>query len=214
MSQFERLVPPGDNRERDVCRDCGHIDYQNPKVVVGAVCEFEGQVLLCRRDIEPRRGFWTIPAGYMELGETTEEGARREVREEAEADVELTGLIGCYSIPRIGQVLLIYRGTLRDGVFAAGDETSEAKLVAYDAIEWESLAFPSVRWALEDWAALQGEVSFAPRSARLADVSQPLPASGPLPSSTSRATSPGDSADANGASLSGTSSERSGTEAI
>ena len=90
---FERLVPAGDTHERDVCRTCGFINYQNPRIVVGSVVRHEGKVLLCRRAIEPRRGFWTVPAGYLELNETPEDGARREAREEAMANLELGDLL-------------------------------------------------------------------------------------------------------------------------
>ncbi|HEY0420169.1 MAG TPA: NUDIX hydrolase, partial [Acetobacteraceae bacterium] len=98
MPDFVRQVPEGDNRERLICPDCGHIAYENPKIVVGSVVAHGGSVLLCRRAIEPRRGYWTLPAGYMELGETVHEGARREAREEAEAEIALDGILAVYSI--------------------------------------------------------------------------------------------------------------------
>ena len=144
-------VPEGDNRERLTCPDCGFINYENPKIVVGAVCTWEGKLLLCRRAIEPRRGFWTIPAGYMELNETAEAGAAREAKEEACADIDIDGLIGVYTIPRISQVQLIYRAVLRGGCFAAGDENEELDLFDWDEIPWEDLAFPSVKWSLCHW---------------------------------------------------------------
>ena len=106
---FSRRVPPGDNRVRRICDHCGFVDYVNPRVVVGAVCTWDDEVLLCLRDIEPRLGFWTIPAGFMEEGETTEEGAAREAREEALADIEVGALLGIYNIPRISQIHLFYR---------------------------------------------------------------------------------------------------------
>jgi len=101
---FRRVVPEGDNRERQVCDSCGFIAYENPKIVVGSVVRHEGRVLLCRRAIEPRSGFWTLPAGYLELHETPEEGAMREAVEEAEARIALRGLLAVYAIPRLSQV--------------------------------------------------------------------------------------------------------------
>ena len=104
-----RMIPEGDDHERLVCADCGFVLYENPKVIVGAVCSWEDRTLLCRRAIEPRRGYWTMPIGYMELGETTEQGALREVWEETLARAEIDALLGLYSIPEISQVHLIYR---------------------------------------------------------------------------------------------------------
>ena len=109
MSGFVSRIPEGDSRERMVCADCGHIAYENPKVVVGAVVVAEARVLLCRRAIEPRHGFWTLPAGYLELGETLEEGAARETWEEAQARIALDGILGIFSISRIGQVHVMFR---------------------------------------------------------------------------------------------------------
>jgi ADP-ribose pyrophosphatase YjhB (NUDIX family) len=154
MSGFIRRIPEGDNRERDVCADCGHVAYENPKVVVGAVVVSGSSVLLCRRAIEPRRGFWTLPAGYMELGETLEEGAAREAWEEAEADIAIEGILGVFSIARIGQVQVIFRAgfTTPDMPhFAAGPESLEVGLFEWDGIPWDEIAFPSVRWALHAW---------------------------------------------------------------
>jgi len=152
--RFSRRIPPGDTHERDVCDTCGFVDYANPKILVGSVVCWEGRYLLCRRDIEPRRGFWTLPAGYMEVGETTLDGARREAWEEARADVELEGLLAVYNLQHIAQVQLLYRGTLRSPDVEAADETQEVGLFAWDEIPWEDLAFPTVRWALEAHHAL------------------------------------------------------------
>ena len=116
--------PAGDDRQRAVCRSCGSVHYENPKVVVGAVCTFGDRILLCRRAIAPRQGFWTIPAGYMELGETAEEGAVREALEEACARIEIEGLIAVYSVKRIDQVQLLYRARLVDADIAAGPESA------------------------------------------------------------------------------------------
>ena len=157
-------IPEGDNRERLTCPDCGFINYENPKIVVGAVCTWEGKLLLCRRAIDPRSGFWTIPAGYMELNETAEAGASREVKEEACADIDIDGLIGVYTIPRISQVQLIYRATLKDGVFAAGEETLELDLYDWKDIPWDDLAFPSVKWALDHWREIADDEIWPPFS--------------------------------------------------
>ena len=164
MAEFIRRVPDGDNRERLVCADCGHIAYDNPKVVVGTVIVADGQVLMCRRAIEPRRGFWTLPAGYLEHGETLQEGAAREAMEEACAAVELDGILGVFSIARIGQVQVIFRGRFADpaGHFAPGEESLEVALFSWDRIPWEAIAFPSVRWALQAWQAGGTDVLGAP----------------------------------------------------
>ena len=161
---IERRIPEGDNRERLVCADCGFINYENPKIVVGAVCTWDEKVLLCRRAINPRRGLWTIPAGFMELNETAVVGAQREAKEEACADIDIDGLIGVYTIPRISQVQLIYRATVRDGKFDIGEETLELDLFKWDAIPWEEIAFPSVKWALDHWRELGDAKNWPPFS--------------------------------------------------
>ncbi len=151
---FVQRIPDGDTHERLVCAACGHIDYRNPKIVVGSVVGHAGRVLLCRRAIEPRRGFWTLPAGYLELGETAEEGAKREAMEEAEADIALDGLLAVFSISRIGQVQLIFRARFADAEmphFAAGPESLEVRLFDWNDIPRDSLAFPSVHWSLAAW---------------------------------------------------------------
>lgn len=142
-------VPDGDNRERPVCNACGMIHYINPKVVVGAVCTHGDRLLLCRRAIDPRRGYWTIPAGFMETGETAEEGAAREAMEEATADIELTRLLAVYSLKRIDQVQLLFAAKLRSPEVAAGPESLEVELLPWHRIPWDDLAFPSVHWVLE-----------------------------------------------------------------
>ena len=154
MPDFVRQVPDGDTRERLVCTVCGHIDYENPRIIVGSVVAHDGAVLLCRRAIEPRRGFWTLPAGFLELGETPEEGAAREAWEEARAHIAFDGLLAVFSISRIGQVQLIFRARFAAPdapAFAAGPESAEVRLFAWDAIPWRDLAFPSVQWALAAW---------------------------------------------------------------
>jgi ADP-ribose pyrophosphatase YjhB (NUDIX family) len=146
---FMRRQPAGDTHERHVCDHCGFVNYQNPKVVVGSVVRHEGSYLLCRRAIEPRRGFWTIPAGYLEMHETPEDGARREAFEEAGAELALKGLLAVYTVPRLSQVQLIYRAELGASGFSAGEESLEARLFAWEEIPWGDIAFPTVRWALE-----------------------------------------------------------------
>ena len=148
--------PEGDELDRHVCTRCGAIHYQNPKVVVGSVCTQGDRVLLCRRAIEPSAGLWTIPAGYLELGESTEAGARREAWEEARARIELTGLLAVYNVVRIGQVQVMYRARLTSPAIEPGPETRETALVTWDAIPWADLAFPSVRWVLRRAGELRG----------------------------------------------------------
>jgi len=153
MGNFAHRTPEGEDRERLICGDCGYVAYENPKIVVGSVVVEEGCILLCRRAIEPRRGFWTLPAGYMELGETIEEGARREAWEEARARLELDGILAIYSIARIGQVQIIYRAHLAEPGIDAGPESLEVRFFAWEDIPWNEIAFPSVHWALKAWAA-------------------------------------------------------------
>jgi ADP-ribose pyrophosphatase YjhB (NUDIX family) len=158
------LIPAGDNRERKVCPDCGFIDYQNPKIVVGSVVREGGRILLCRRAIDPRHGFWTLPAGYLELNETTEAGAVREAWEEAQAHIAIDGLLAIYNIPRISQVQIIYRARLATPDFAAGPESLEVALFGWDEIPWQQLAFPSVKWALDHYREVGEAAGFAPRT--------------------------------------------------
>ncbi len=144
-----RAVPPGDDRERLVCPDCGYVAYDNPRVIVGAVCAWRDKYLICRRAIPPRKGYWTVPAGYLEIGETTAEGAKREAWEEARARIEIVGLIGIYEIPRISQVYVMHRAELTSPDVAAGPESDEVRLVGWDDMPWDDLAFPSIAWALD-----------------------------------------------------------------
>ncbi len=148
---FARAVPDGDTHERHVCDDCGWINYVNPKIVVGAVCTWEDKILLCKRAIEPRLGYWTVPAGYMEEGESTAEGARRETLEEACATVEINALIGVYNIPRISQVHMMYRARMVSPEMGAGEESLDVKLVAWEDIPWDDIAFPTGVWALRHY---------------------------------------------------------------
>jgi ADP-ribose pyrophosphatase YjhB (NUDIX family) len=154
MPDFVRRIPEGDNRERLICADCGHIAYDNPKVVVGSVVVVGDSVLMCRRAIEPRRGFWTLPAGYLEHGETLEEGAAREAMEEAQAAIALDGILAVFTISRLGQVQVIFRArfaTPDAPSFAAGPESQEVALFPWAKVPLAEIAFPSVTWALDAW---------------------------------------------------------------
>lgn len=148
---FVRRVPEGDNRDRLVCNDCGYIQYDNPKVVVGSVCAWRDKILMCRRAINPRRGFWTLPAGYLELNETTAAGALREAWEEARASIELEGVLAVYTITRLSQVQVIYRARLISPEVSAGPESAEVALFDWAEIPWGEIAFPSVHWALNHY---------------------------------------------------------------
>jgi ADP-ribose pyrophosphatase YjhB (NUDIX family) len=147
---FSRRVPDGDEVSRQICDHCSHVVYENPKIVVGSVVLQDGKVLLCRRAIEPRKGYWTVPAGYMELGETPEEGAIREAREEANATLILGGLLAIYTIKHLSQVQMIYRATLASPEFSAGPESLDVQLFGFDEIPWGDIAFPTVHWMLAD----------------------------------------------------------------
>jgi ADP-ribose pyrophosphatase YjhB (NUDIX family) len=148
-SEVRYEVPADDNRERAVCTRCRSIHYENPINVVGTVPVWGDQVLLCRRNIEPRYGLWTLPAGFLEFGESTSEGAIRETIEEAGASIELEGLLTVLNVVRVGQVHLYYRARLRNAEFAPGPETIEARLFTEDRIPWEELAFRTVRETLQ-----------------------------------------------------------------
>ena len=146
-------IPEGDNRPRYVCPNCHAIHYQNPKLVIGSIPAWEHdgklQILLCRRAIEPRYGYWTLPAGFMENEETTEQAAVRETEEEAGADVELGKLFTLLNVAHVHQVHLFYLARLRNLDFAPGEESLEVQLFTQDEIPWDELAFPTVRSTLE-----------------------------------------------------------------
>ena len=144
-------IPEGDDRERAICDACAIVHYVNPRIIVGCLPEHEGRLLLCLRAIEPRRNFWTLPAGFMENGETTQQGAARETWEEAEARVENMALYRIYDVPYINQVYMFYRCSVIDGVHRAGPESLETRLFAADDIPWDNLAFPSVFRALSSY---------------------------------------------------------------
>ena len=146
-------IPAGDSLPRHVCDTCSTIHYQNPKLIVGCIAEWEDRVLLCRRAIEPRLGLWTVPAGFMENGETTAQGAARETLEEANARVEVGPLYAMYNIPHINQVYILFRARLLDLNFSAGTESLEVKLFDEKDVPWESIAFATVRNTLNHYYA-------------------------------------------------------------
>ncbi|MCH9048654.1 MAG: NUDIX hydrolase, partial [Proteobacteria bacterium] len=141
-------TPDQDEHEREVCDHCGFVYYQNPKVVVGAVATYEGRFLMCRRAIDPGRGLWTIPAGFMELNETCEQAAQREAREEANAVIALDGVLAIYTLQHISQVQIFYQARLAEPAISPGAESLEVGLYAWDDIPWAEIAFPSVHWVL------------------------------------------------------------------
>lgn len=159
-----RRIPPGDNRERFICEHCDTIHYVNPRIIAGCLPIVDHRVLLCRRAIEPRAGLWTLPAGFLENGETTLEGALRETREEACAVIGSADLYTVFSLPHISQVYLFYRGELEAPAFAAGEETLDVELFAEDEIPWDELAFPVVTKTLRYYFEDRPRASFPVRS--------------------------------------------------
>lgn len=143
-----QTIPDGDDKPRAVCLACGYIHYENPKVICGALVTWQDKVLLCRRAIEPKYGLWTLPAGYMELNETMEEGAIRETMEEASAKINVQQLYCLYDIPHIGQIYSLFKAELKDGSFGIGPETLESHLFTEEDIPWDLIAFPSVKQTL------------------------------------------------------------------
>ncbi|MHB1117307.1 NUDIX hydrolase [Sideroxydans sp.] len=169
----ELRTPQDDNRERYVCSACDTIHYQNPKIIVGAIPEWEdGRILLCLRAIEPRHGLWTLPAGFMENGETVTQGAARETLEEANARVDIHELLGLYNLPYINQVQMLFRATLLDLDFSPGVESLDVQLFKEEDIPWEQLAFRPVRYALEHYFADRKRGEFKLHSG---DLAPPVP---------------------------------------
>lgn len=166
----DQRVPDGDSRPRYVCQSCQTIHYQNPRIVAGCLPVWEGRVLLCRRAIEPRRGYWTLPAGYMENGETLAEAASRETLEEACARVENLALYTLFDLPHINQVYLFFRADLADPGFAAGEESLEVRLFEEHEIPWSELAFPTVGRTLECFFADRRTQVFPVRNEPLAPL--------------------------------------------
>lgn len=144
----DQIIPPGDNLHRSVCPQCQHVHYENPKVIVGCVAEWENKILLCRRAIAPRFGYWTLPAGFMENGESTAEGAYRETLEETCANVIIEQAFALINIPAINQVHVFHRGRLTSAHCAATSESLAARLYHASKIPWQDLAFESVRYCL------------------------------------------------------------------
>ncbi len=159
---FIRAVPLGEDVARRICETCGFIDYENPKIVVGSVGYWQDRLLLCRRAINPSKGKWTLPAGYLELNEAAETGARREAWEEARASLEIEQLLGIYSIAEISQIQLIYRARLLSADVSPGPGTLELALFDWNDIPWDQLAFPSVGWALNHYRESRDLSAFAP----------------------------------------------------
>lgn len=144
----ELRIPAGDNRPRHVCARCGTVHYQNPNIVVGCIPRWEDRILLCRRAIEPRHGLWTLPAGFLERGETTLAGAARETLEEANARVAVGGLYSLFNLPHIDQVYMLFDAELLDLEFHPGEESLEVALFAEADIPWDDLAFPVIKETL------------------------------------------------------------------
>ena len=158
---FRLDIPEGDDRTRRICNNCNFVDYVNPKIVAGSVVTRDDKILLCRRAIEPRKGFWTLPAGFMEENETVEDAARREAQEEACADIRISQLLAVYSVPRISQVQVMFRASLASDI-AAGPESLEVGLFAWKDIPWSELAFPTVVWALTHYSGTRHLHGFPP----------------------------------------------------
>jgi ADP-ribose pyrophosphatase YjhB (NUDIX family) len=156
-------IPEGDDHLRQVCDACGHIHYVNPKIVVGALPVWQDKVLLCKRAIEPRYGYWTLPAGFMEEGETLEAGATRETMEEAGASIALDGLYTVISLPEISQVYMLFRARLIDGTFQGGRESLEVALFDEADIPWDALAFPTITLTLRHFFADRQQSLFPTR---------------------------------------------------
>ena len=161
-------IPSGEDRQRYICNDCGTVFYQNPKIVAGAILEWQGRILLCQRAIEPRKGFWTYPGGFMENAESVVEAAGRETWEEACARADHLYLHSMYSLKNNNQVYVVYRGSLKDGKAASGRESSQVKLYAESDIPWDSIAFPVIHRTLKlffedrrsgQYRVHQGEIS-------------------------------------------------------
>lgn len=147
-SRVSLRVPDGDSVPRHVCGTCGYVHYRNPRVITGCIAEWEGGILLCRRAIEPRRGFWTLPAGFMENGETVQQGAMRETWEEAGVHVDVEALFAAFTLPHINQLYMLFRGCLQRPEVAATAESLESALFGEADIPWNEIAFPVVRETL------------------------------------------------------------------
>lgn len=173
-------VPDGDHLPRHICPSCGHIQYFNPRVIVGCIPEWEdGRILMCRRNIEPRFGLWTFPAGFMELSETTGHGAAREAMEESQADVEVGDILAVINVPYVSQLYVIHRGRMRSAHHGPTPESSEVRLMTESEIPWNEIAFPTVFHSLKFFfsdraAGVTGihtlDLSYKPRKPREQEV--------------------------------------------
>lgn len=172
-SKAPLTIPAGDSLPRYVCGTCGHIHYENPRLIVGCVAEWEGRILLCRRAIEPQRGLWTLPAGFMENGETTAQGASRETLEESGAKVIVDAPFAIISIAHINQVHLFYRGRLTSPEYSAGEESLEVALLPAKDIPWHDLAFRSVKLCLERYLADRSHGSYGFHETELVALDKP-----------------------------------------
>ena len=169
-----KQIPAGDTRERFVCDRCGTIHYQNPKVVTGCLPIWEDRVLLCRRAIQPKQGLWTLPAGFLETGETTQQGAERETWEEACAKVDVQGPYTFFNLPHISQIYIFFRAHLIDGEFGIGAESSDAKLFYEAEIPWDELAFPVVENTLRHYFYDRGTGAYPVRMEDIIVTRPPL----------------------------------------
>ena len=165
-------IPDGDDRLRFICDNCNAIHYQNPKLVVGCIPEWEDKILLCRRSIEPKSGEWTLPAGYLENGESLKEGARRETREEACARVEIIAPYALMSISHISQVYILFRAKLLDTDFKPGEESSDVRLFSESEIPWDELAFAVVIETLKRYYEDRSNGSYSVHTGRIYPPSQ------------------------------------------
>ncbi|XOV90719.1 MAG: NUDIX hydrolase [Pseudomonadota bacterium] len=162
--EVSQKIPEGDNRPRYVCDGCDTIHYQNPRIITGCLITHEDQVLLCQRAINPRSGFWTLPAGFLENGESTSMGALRETREEANANAEILDFYTLFSLPHISQVYMFYRARLLDLDFSPGEESLDVRLFSENEIPWDQLAFPVVNQTLEHYFNDRRTEQFTPRA--------------------------------------------------
>jgi ADP-ribose pyrophosphatase YjhB (NUDIX family) len=166
-------VPEGDNMPRHVCDACGTVHYMNPKVVVGCIPEWEDRILMCKRAIEPRYGFWTLPAGFMENGETVQQGAARETMEEAHAAVEVGGLYALFNLPHINQVYMLFRAQMQRPEFGPGSESLEVELLREDQIPWDEIAFPVIGETLKLYYRDRAEGRYPLRSGEMVRLPGP-----------------------------------------
>ena len=170
--QFRHEIPEGDHLERSICDHCGFIDYHNPRVVVGAIPVFENKILLARRAIEPRRGYWTVPGGFMEKGESLQKGAARETWEECGAKIEVGPLLGMFTVPHIAQVQIFFYADCPDGKAVAGEESLEVKWFGFDEIPWDDYSFQSSKKSLSHFLKIkdQPQNTWVPRMETLDPV--------------------------------------------